>query len=96
MLTNSLVIHKFSISTQPLPMPTPTVEIVGRRRGIVAFFLSLIGFSPITRFILAGNQLCARNMLTTKQGSKMFSALKSVFCNGRSFKLVQLVNSLRQ
>ncbi len=70
MRANSLVIQKFAISAQPLPMPTPTVEIVGRSRGIVAFFLSLIGFSPITRFILAGNELRCQSASLFGQSSQ--------------------------
>ena len=70
MRANSLVIQKFAISTQPLPMPAPTVEIVGRSRGIVAFFLSLIGFSPITRFILAGNELRCQSASLFGQSSQ--------------------------
>ena len=70
MRANSLVIQKFAISAQPLPMPAPTVEIVGRSRGIVAFFLSLIGFSPITRFILAGNELRCQSASLFGQSSQ--------------------------
>ena len=70
MRANSLVIQKFAISAQPLPMPAPTVEIVGRSRGVVAFFLSLIGFSPITRFILAGNELRCQSASLFGQSSQ--------------------------
>ena len=70
MRANSLVIQKFAISAQPLPMPAPTVEIVGRSRGIVPFFLSLIGFSPITRFILAGNELRCQSASLFGQSSQ--------------------------
>ena len=70
MRLNSLVIQKFSLSTQPLPMPAPTVEIVGRSRGILAFLLSLIGFSPITRFTLAGNELRCQSASLFGQSSQ--------------------------
>ena len=33
------------------------MEIVGRVQGVVAFVLSLLGFSPITRFTIAGAEL---------------------------------------
>lgn len=54
---STLVLQKFTLAASPLPMPHPTVEIVGRLQGIVAFTLSLMGFSPITRLTLAGNEL---------------------------------------
>ena len=70
MRLNSLVIQKFSLSAQPLPMPAATVEIVGRSRGILAFLLSLIGFSPITRFTLAGNELRCQSASLFGQSSQ--------------------------
>ena len=55
--TATLVLQKFSITVEPQATPKPTVEIVGRMQGIVAFVLSLLGFSPITRFTIAGPEL---------------------------------------
>lgn len=55
--TATLVLQKFSLTVEPQATPTPTVEIVGRMQGIVAFVLSLLGFSPITRFTIAGPEL---------------------------------------
>ena len=55
--TATLVLQKFSITVEPQATPTPTVEIVGRMQGVVAFVLSLLGFSPITRFSIAGSEL---------------------------------------
>lgn len=55
--TATLVLQKFSIAVEPQSTPKPTVEIVGRMQGIVAFALSLLGFSPITRFTIAGTEL---------------------------------------
>lgn len=54
---STLVLQKFTLSASPLPLPHPTVEIVGRMQGIVAFALSLMGFSPITRFTITGTEL---------------------------------------
>ena len=54
---STLVLQKFTLAAPPLPLPDPTVEIVGRMQGIVAFVLSLMGFSPITRLTLAGSEL---------------------------------------
>lgn len=54
---STLVLQKFTLAASPLPLPHPTVEIVGRLQGIVAFILSLMGFSPITRLTLAGSEL---------------------------------------
>ncbi len=53
----TLVLQKFSFSAPPQPATRPTVEIVGRVRGIIAFVLTLVGFSPITRFTIAGTEL---------------------------------------
>ena len=55
--TTSLVLQKFSIARRPTPSQTPTVEIVGRMRGLTAFVLSLMGFSPITRFTIVGTEV---------------------------------------
>lgn len=54
---STLVLQKFTLSSTPRPLPHPTVEIVGRMQGIVAFTLSLMGFSPVTRFTIAGTEL---------------------------------------
>lgn len=53
----TLVIQEFHLAKQPSPSMPPTVEIVGRMQGIVAFVLSLLKFSPITRLTLAGMEL---------------------------------------
>lgn len=55
--TATLVLQKFSIAIEPQSMPNPTVEIIGRTQGVVAFVLTLLGFSPITRFTIAGPEL---------------------------------------
>jgi hypothetical protein len=55
--TSTLVIQTFHIAVKPQATQNPTVEIVGRVQGVVAFALSLLGFSPITRFTIAGTEL---------------------------------------
>ena len=55
--TSTLVIQKFHIAVEPLPTSNPTVEIVGRMQGLLAFLLSLLGFSPITKFTISGSEL---------------------------------------
>lgn len=53
----TLVLQKYFVGMHPLPSTAPAVEIVGRMQGIIAFVLSLMGFSPITRLTLAGAEL---------------------------------------
>ena len=53
----TLVLQKFNIAVEPQSTPNPTVEIIGRRQGIVAFILSLLGFSPVTRFSISGPEI---------------------------------------
>ena len=53
----TLVIQKYSIAVEPEPTSTPIVEIVGRTQGIVAFVLTLLGFSPIVRFTIVGAEI---------------------------------------
>lgn len=53
----SLVLQKFSLAVEPQVTPQPTVEIVGRMQGVAAFVLSLMGFSPISRFTIAGPEV---------------------------------------
>lgn len=53
----TLVLQKFSLAVEPQVTPQPTVEIIGRMQGIVAFVLSLMGFSPISRFTIAGPEV---------------------------------------
>ena len=55
--TSTLVIQKYEVAVEPQQAPRPTVEIVGRMQGVVAFVLSLLGFSPIIRFTIAGSEL---------------------------------------
>lgn len=55
--TRSLVLQKYFVGVHPLPSTTPTVEIVGRMEGVIAYALSLMGYSPITRLTLAGSEL---------------------------------------
>lgn len=74
---STLVLQKFTLSTSPLPQPHPTVELVGRMQGVVAFVLSLMGFSPITRFIIAGTELRCESSSLFGQRSQ-FIPLRSV------------------
>lgn len=53
----TLVLQQFTLAVEPQVTPQPTVEIVGRMQGIVAFVLSLMGFSPISRFTIAGPEV---------------------------------------
>ncbi|MDA0835776.1 MAG: hypothetical protein O2955_15460 [Planctomycetota bacterium] len=53
----TLVLQKFTLNAIPRQAIRPTVEIVGRMQGIIAFILTLMGFSPITRFTIAGDEL---------------------------------------
>ena len=55
--TSTLVIQKFHIAVEPLPTANPTVEIVGRMQGLLAFLLGLLGFSPVIRFTISGSEL---------------------------------------
>ncbi len=54
---STLVLQKFDIAVAPVPPAVPTVEIVGRAQGFFAFLLSLLGLSPVTRFLIAGTEL---------------------------------------
>jgi hypothetical protein len=74
---STVVLQKFTLSTSPLPQPHPTVELVGRMQGIVAFVLSLMGFSPITRFTIAGTELRCESSSLFGQRSQ-FIPLRSV------------------
>ncbi len=53
----TLVLQKFLVGVHPQPSASPMVEIVGRMQGVIAFVLSLMGFSPTTRLTLAGLEL---------------------------------------
>jgi len=53
----TLVLQEFKVDRLPAKRSKKEVEIVGRLQGIVAFCLSVFGFSPITRFFIAGNEL---------------------------------------
>lgn len=53
----TLVLQKFYVGVHPQPSAQPLVVIVGRMQGVVAYVLSLMGFSPITRLTLAGSEL---------------------------------------
>jgi len=53
----TLVLQEFKVDRLPSKRSKKEVEIVGRLQGIVAFCLSVFGFSPITRFFIAGNEL---------------------------------------
>lgn len=55
--SSTLVLQEFKVDRSPLGPSKKEVEIVGRLQGIVAFCLSTLGFSPITRFFIAGNEL---------------------------------------
>jgi hypothetical protein len=55
--SSTLVLQEFKMDRLPARRPKKDVEIVGRLQGIIAFCLSLLGFSPITRFFIAGNEL---------------------------------------
>lgn len=53
----TLVLQKFHLTIEPEDTPAPTVEIIGRMQGLVAFMLTSMGFSPVTRFIIAGPEV---------------------------------------
>jgi hypothetical protein len=53
----ALVVQKFHFTTAPRPAEPPSVEVVGRMQGIIAFLLTLIGFSPVTRLSVTGSEL---------------------------------------
>lgn len=55
--TATLVLQKFHTSDRPQPARSPSVEIVGRMQGLMAFTLTLMGFSPVIRFTIAGDEL---------------------------------------
>ena len=65
----ALVLQQFRLAQQPQPAALPSVEIVGRRQGVVAFVLGLLGFSPITRLTLAGMELRCES--TSLSGRRM-------------------------
>ena len=44
----TLVLQKYFIGVKPQPPARPVVVIVGRMQGIIAFVLTLMGFSPTT------------------------------------------------
>jgi len=53
----TLVIQTFKTSLRPQPAGEPSVEISGRMQGLVAFALTLMGFSPVVRFTICGSEL---------------------------------------
>lgn len=53
----TLVLQKYFVGVHPQPSAQPLVVIVGRMQGVIAFVLTLMGFSPITRLTLAGSEL---------------------------------------
>ncbi len=55
--SSTLVLQKFYISQKPTLDHAPSVEIVGRKQGLVAFVLTLLGFSPITRLTIARGEV---------------------------------------
>jgi hypothetical protein len=55
--SSTLVLQKFHLTVEPEDSPAPTVEIVGRMQGLVAFMQSSMGFSPISRFTIAGPEV---------------------------------------
>jgi hypothetical protein len=55
--SSTLVLQEFKVDRLPSRRVKKEVEIVGRLQGIIAFCLSLLGFSPITRFFIAGSEL---------------------------------------
>ncbi|MDB5340885.1 MAG: hypothetical protein JWN70_6504 [Planctomycetaceae bacterium] len=55
--SSTLVLQKFYVSQKPPLDHAPNVEIVGRMQGMVAFVLSLLGFSPITRLTIARGEV---------------------------------------
>jgi hypothetical protein len=55
--SSTLVLQEFNVDRLPSRRTKKEVEIVGRLQGIIAFCLSLLGFSPITRFFIAGSEL---------------------------------------
>lgn len=55
--SSTLVLQKFYISQKPSLDQAPNVEIVGRKQGVVAFALTLLGFSPITRLTIARGEV---------------------------------------
>ena len=55
--SSTLVLQEFNVDRLPSRRTRKEVEIVGRLQGIIAFCLSLLGFSPITRFFIAGSEL---------------------------------------
>jgi hypothetical protein len=55
--SSTLVLQEFKVDRLPSRRAKKEVEIVGRLQGIIAFCLSLLGFSPITRFFIAGSEL---------------------------------------
>lgn len=74
---STLILQRFSIGQEPSPDFTPLIEIVGRNEGIVAFILTLMGFSPITRFTIAGSELHCQSSSLFGQRSQ-FIPLKCV------------------
>ena len=68
--SSTLVLQKFSLTTAPLQSPTPTIEMVGRMKGLIAFALSLMGFSPITRFTVTGTDLRCESTSLSGQRSQ--------------------------
>lgn len=75
--TGTLVLQKFSLALESQERPLPTVEIVGRLQGLLAFALSILGFSPITRFTICGQELCCETSSLFGQRSQ-FMPLRSV------------------
>lgn len=53
----AVVLQMYFIGLPMQPPTQPLLEIVGRMQGVIAFVLSLMGFSPITRLTLTGSEV---------------------------------------
>jgi len=52
-----LALQKLTLLREPRARATPTIEIVGRSRGIIAFILTTMGFSATTRFTVTDTEI---------------------------------------
>ena len=66
--SGSLVLQTAELTVDALPDEDVYAEVVGRRHGLVAFLLSLIGFDPITRLLVTKSEVrCQTSSLSGKR-----------------------------
>lgn len=56
----ALVLRKFRVDSEPSKQEPPIVEVEGRKPGLIAFFLTLIGIDNTTTLWITRREVCFR------------------------------------